>query len=451
MNASSATPYVLRAKAQDAPRTVRLTVPYSPAVPGDLLYNFVQQAGEFETPQEWIFWSGISMIAAAVGDRVYFDHLRSTPLYPNMFVFLMGMSGAGKGLAIKQATKFLKHLPRVRLKEAKVTSKRLIDWMAEEWVETDPGRIEMDNARIYLVTPELSFSLDSGELAEDFLKFATGIYEGNMNMEEGTRMWGDRVVPNPMINWLGGSDVRWLKDCISLPALLSGFGARTCFIDPTVFPPRRYKPKYRPDQERLEAYVGERVRQLSQLQGRFVISPEANELAENWYMGRVDPEDPQLAPFFNRERAHVQKLSMIMSLSESNDLSIKRRHVASAIRLIASLRPALLRLVRVIAVSNETRGIDELRDYIKSGTHVDEKGQVVGVRYNLIARKMSLLGIGRHRLSELLVLLRQSNEIDKVDTPNKASIYSWKQSYRVIDDPADAEEPAVTDAERLPA
>ncbi len=60
---------------------------------------YVHAQGRSEVPQKFHIWSCISLLAASVADRVYVRWLRSQPISPNLYVFLVAPSGIGKDVA----------------------------------------------------------------------------------------------------------------------------------------------------------------------------------------------------------------------------------------------------------------------------------------------------------------------------------------------------------------
>jgi len=67
---------------------------------------YMYQAGLGNTPKQWHFWSAISLLAACLGNNIWVN-LDGTPLYPNLYTFLVGGSGVGKGVSIMPAAEYV--------------------------------------------------------------------------------------------------------------------------------------------------------------------------------------------------------------------------------------------------------------------------------------------------------------------------------------------------------
>src|ERR1700678_3984880 len=63
---------------------------------------------DLSSPDSYIDWSWRFVISSSLQRRVWFgsDHM---PLFPNMYVILVGEAGIGKGIVIGPATELLKH------------------------------------------------------------------------------------------------------------------------------------------------------------------------------------------------------------------------------------------------------------------------------------------------------------------------------------------------------
>ena len=81
----------------------------------NLLRLYMHQTGKTETPDEYHAWSCIALVAAAVGDHVWYSHFKHVKLYPNLYTLLVGPSGSGKDVAFSLALSFVSKLPVVKL------------------------------------------------------------------------------------------------------------------------------------------------------------------------------------------------------------------------------------------------------------------------------------------------------------------------------------------------
>src|SRR5262245_59266640 len=87
--------------------------------------QFVAWSGGLESGTIFRKWAAISTIASVLEQRVWLT--TSTPLYPNLYIFLVGHAGIGKSRTISAAGRFLREVPELHLGPNSVTMASLVD------------------------------------------------------------------------------------------------------------------------------------------------------------------------------------------------------------------------------------------------------------------------------------------------------------------------------------
>jgi hypothetical protein len=93
---------------------------------------YLYSAGLSWVPAEFHLWCALSVIAACVADRVWFEKFRGERLTPNLYVMLIGPSGVGKNQAIRKAQKLVERAPnreRVGLYRGKISAQSLLSYL----------------------------------------------------------------------------------------------------------------------------------------------------------------------------------------------------------------------------------------------------------------------------------------------------------------------------------
>src|SRR5229473_1704407 len=91
--------------------------------------SFVDYTSNLEAAPIFRKWSAISVIAATLEQKVFVT--TSSPLYPNLYVFLVGHPGIGKSRAITSAASFIREIPEIHLGATSMTMASLVDKMNE--------------------------------------------------------------------------------------------------------------------------------------------------------------------------------------------------------------------------------------------------------------------------------------------------------------------------------
>ena len=301
----------------------------------NLLDLFVYMRQNDEIPMEFVQWSCLALVAACVGDRVFFYRLEDEPLYPNLYTILVDESGVGKGRATSLVERFCRDIPIVAYKRMKVTAPKLIDTLGKEGF-TEEGAMLIPNPKIFLVMPELAFYLGKGEHAQGLIEMMTELYGGSCTFSEGTRMHGDVTVRDPCINWFAGSTKEWLLNAVTPEAIKSGFFARTAVIYGSDTE-QVWRPKYHDDYKWVVNHVQARVLDLCNTHGEMTMTPGAEAWMESWLANRVKPDDDMLLPTYRRQREMVTKIAMVLSLCMSTELSITVSHVVRAEKAVRKI------------------------------------------------------------------------------------------------------------------
>lgn len=297
----------------------------------NILDLYMHCIGKSEVPMPWHLWSCLSLIAAAVGNRVFYRKFPWERIHPNMYIFLVGGSGAGKGQAIGFAMQ-LRH-EMMNLWYGDATHKGLKDKFGET---PRVGEEHLPPSEVvYLVQTELADSVGTGPMADGFVKSMTNWYNPTtVNFQERTRMHGEKQHPPPCINWLAGTTPEWLGECVSESSMMSGFFGRVVGVkgeydwNNRVHDPMAFQP---PDYDDIMFYLCSRIDALTKIppDSEFAISDKAYAIDEDWYMGRPAPSEA-LIPFFRREHDLCLKIAMLLSLCRSQTLRIEDKDILQA-------------------------------------------------------------------------------------------------------------------------
>jgi len=309
------------------------------------LYRYT--AGKSEIPDVYHFWCSISVIAACIQDRVWFNKFRSSYLNPNLYVVLEGGSGDGKGIAISHAGHVLGDLKQeLNWFDGSITPPQLLQWLRKR-------------RTIYLVTPELAQNFDFPSMAQRFIRLVTELYSKKESHIEGTMAHGLVEVKYQVINWLGGSTKEWLVDSIPEHTIQSGFFGRTLLIHGERSKVRVLDPIYPPDYNEVMQYLREQCEIYTTIKGEFTLSNKAEQVRRHWYEQREIPDDPIMRPTRNREDDMMLKVAMLLSLADTerintkpSSLTIDHTHMHRAQMVVAEAQEAIKLLADTVEVKS---------------------------------------------------------------------------------------------------
>lgn len=383
----------------------------------NLLKLYLHVCGEDEVPPAYHVWACLTTVAACVGDRVYFHRVKEMPLYPNLYTFLIGESGSGKGRAIRFAKNFIEEIPLVNYYEGKITAPRLLDKLGRPTFNEVTGVREVANSKMYLSSPELAMSLGKGDLAQSFIEQMTELYGGNTTLQEGTRTHGDVVLKNVCINWIAGSTKEWLLKAVSPEAIQSGFFARTVAVYGDDNCPRMFRPRYPSDYEEVMDHIQTRIRLLCCMRGEMLLTQDAEKFINEWYLNRDKPEDDLLKPVWNRQREMVLKLAMVLRLTDGGtELVIDFYHLQAAVKLSRIVGETMPDLVEFASRTPETKTESAVARLMQSLGTVD---------HTTLLKKVYRYGIAGRQLHMAMMDMKNKGQVLYERSEKGGVLYTW--------------------------
>jgi len=392
------------------------------------LYRHISMSGEIEVPEEFLFWSCISLISASVQNNVWVRKM-GNQLFPNLYVFLIGPSGLGKGEAINSVGKIGRRVKPLHWIHTMRSSKSLLDLMTRPDKSTSRDAPKTYSwSKLFVIMPELSMAIGTGPRADDFVKLMTGLYSGSPEeiIDEGTRMSGEHSMPMPCVNWLCGSTKEWMLDSISRASLYGGFLARcVCVMGDYNLNKRNFEPTRPPDHDEVLNHLRQRLLELTQLRDvEMKLSNQARDAMEHWYYSREapDPDDP-LTPSWKREHDFILKLGTDLALADQRKV-ITSDDFAHAARLSRGLMNRLSELVVFAGATPETEAVHRARAILR---------RVKKMRTDHLIKH---LDITAERMDEVRATLEKAGQVEvRVGSDGGTVInpvFIWKEDARAI-------------------
>lgn len=324
--------------------------------------SFIEHTVNLESAEIYRKWSAISMIAAALEQRVWVD--TGSALYPNIYTFLVGHPGIGKSRAITAAANVVREaLPDVHWGGTSMTRAALSDYMkeAKRFIANIPyAPIEYNS--LVIVADELSAFMheyDSGLVAA-LVEF----YDVNP-YSEGRRMNNLRIEINrPQLNILSGSTpsnlIHTLKDYVWDQGLMSRvimvYADDRPFID--VFnTPKPPKPKDLIHDLKL----------IWTLEGQFDYSDRFAKAMNDWKILKMlpEPSHPKLRHYNTRRFAHLLKLAMIACVDRTDTLKLDVEDFNKAMGWLLEAETRMPAIFQTGAIAPDSRVMDEIVYFVK--------------------------------------------------------------------------------------
>ena len=348
----------------------------------------------FVSPSSYIEFGFYYMVSAALQRRVWLGPIHS-PIYPNVYVILVGEPSVGKGLIVKQVAHVLKYhklMPPDQNKNVEVLHADdkaiMTELVKDDYEKAQKALAGMDGKHKDFEKPllipvasdattyealvrslsrslrhinykkfdeklnketlgvyahsSLCFCLEEisslfRKRTEDTVHFLLQTYDCG-DYEYDTKTQGKDRVRKCCLNFFGGTTPAFMQECFEDALLTEGFSSRTFFIFASSNRKTQFfVPPLTPEQEACRTSIIEHVEKLSRLYGPVILSPDTEQWLEDWWKkAQVERPNlsPKLNPYYGRKNLHVAKLGMAIHFAESTSMEIGRESFEKAIEIL---------------------------------------------------------------------------------------------------------------------
>ena len=363
--------------------------------------SFIEATDNLESPRVFRKWVAIGTIGAALQQKVYLESA-GTPVYPNLYIALVGRPGVGKTRPIMKARSFLSQLERFHIAPTSMTAASLVDALAEAHCiyPLYPGPA-LDFHSMTIMSDDWS-ALLTGIDNEGIIGAFTQFYDCHPYLH--TRRIGQiRIqLDHPQLSLLSGTTPTDLLRYMPELAWGQGFASRVILVHSTEknvrddFAPGG--PSINPDD------IIEDLKYITTVIGRFSVSEEFRKAVNEWRAGNEEPRPshPKLEHYNNRRRINLYKLAMVHSVDRGSDLVLSRSDFDGALHW---LREAELNMDAIFSQAStvETSQHDELVTWLA------EHG--VATQNQLLRRASRIFP--SHAVLKVVDLLIMSGRIEK--------------------------------------
>lgn len=373
-----------------------------------------------ESPENFHLWNGIHVLSCAIRRNVYLD-LDTHRIYPNLYMFLIAESGlCRKSVATEIGVKILQEVQLVNKDIVCIYEKATVEGLMDRMRRTTTiGTKIVPDGSVCIFADELANLFCKASYAQDLISFLTAAYSCRSKLEFTTRNKGICEILNACICLHANCTPEQLGDIFHEISKTSGFLGRVVVVSGDS-DTRIARPKLKGD---LKQSLIEDLYSVSKLYGEIKMDAETDKLFDSWYesLPKIAPNDIMPA-FWERYHDFVLKISIILSISESNELIIKKRHFEKSVVFVNHISKGMTKAMRFIGVNETGLLHDRILKAISSARRKDGA-----------TRKEIMTSVGRHvqsseHLSAILQVMEESGQIEvSVSCGNQTVYYRLKR------------------------
>jgi hypothetical protein len=269
----------------------------------------------------------------------------------------------------------------------------------------------------FVFSDELSVFLgDKNDIR--LIQLLTKLYDCSDTMDYRTVARGKEVCSNVYLGLLGGTTPDWIKTSISELAIGGGFTSRIIFVYQNIPGAPNPFPSLSDEERVLSADLCNDLVEISNLKGKFTISPEGLTWYKSWYYDVYSKQgygsgDAALDGYFGRRHDTLLKVAMCLCASRTSDMVINVEDLRIADVALTQTEGFLPNIVEVIlsteAGSDKNKVMRLIRKY-------------PGIKYSDMLRRISYCMDAR-RLNEVLNGMASSDTITEVNAEGVRTFY----------------------------
>lgn len=308
----------------------------------DWLTKFLDFTENTEPKKSFRLWTGISTIAAMLQRKCslpwgHFD------IFPNLYIVLVGPSGARKGTAMNLGYPFMRELG-IRMSAEAITREALIkDLKLSSNTQIDSQGRPLIHCSLTVHSQELTVFLgyNNMQMMSDLCDW----YDCRDRWTYRTKNQGTDELIGVWVNLLGATTPELLRSTLPADAIGGGLTARMILV----FERRKAKsvtcPFLTVEELKLRDALLSDLEQILMLTGEFKLSKEYLDFWNYWYPAQDDKPpftDIRLSGYIERRAIHALKLSIIANVSRSSKMILELQDLQRAVALMEEVERKML-------------------------------------------------------------------------------------------------------------
>jgi len=345
------------------------------------LDSYLEYNKDTESAAVFHKWVGISLIAAVMRKKAKLV-LGRMKIFPNMYIVLVAEPGtARKTTAIDFGKELLEDIPDIYTSADSITREALLEDLEKsacEEVMRDGSTFR--HSSMSIISGEFESFLGQKTENTKMLVLLTDLFDcSEKPWSYRTKGSGTNIIPSVFVNLLGATTPESLASCLPPSAIGGGLTSRILFVWAGKKDKKIPVPTYNEETAALCEKLKKDLFRISKISGVYEFTPEAEQYWIDWYMTYEEHDPRRIAQdkafdgWYSRKPLYIQKLSMILAASESDDLFIQKRHIAIAVKDIESIEGHMARVFRAVGRSSITADVDMVMEIIRERGTISEQ------------------------------------------------------------------------------
>lgn len=347
-------------------------------------------------------WAAISGLASTLEQKVWIT--TSSPIYPNLYIFLCGHPGTGKTRTVRAVAKYTHDLPEFFTAPASFTFAALIDALKRskrsKVLEKNLGLMEYN-----------SITINADEIGTFMHKYDKEMGDGLSALYDPVPYGHERrgaeiriTLKSPQVNLLCGATPSTLMEVIPEGAWGQGLMSRVIMIysDERIVGDD-FATITKDKDEKLAADLAT----INSLHGEFAVTEQFRDAVFKWREAGEPklPDHPRLIHYNARRRVNLYKLAMISCIDKSNVLQLTKADFDQAWQWLSEAEHFMPDIFKAGVMNADAAAIEDIYHFVLTRGHKEygmPEQKIVNFAKNLIPL---------HSISRIIDIMLQTGKI----------------------------------------
>lgn len=298
------------------------------------------------------------------------------PLYPNLYVMLVGNPGIGKSRTINAALEFYLETPNPSVGATSMTMASLVDAMEEakrKIANHATGEMYEYNT-IAIFADELSAFMHIWDL--ELIGGLTKFFDCSFYSQKRRVTKIDIKIARPQLNILCGTTPSNLLKFIPEPAWEQGFTSRLILIYADAQP--KIDIFNTPKREMPQELIHD-LNIIGNLYGEFDWTQEFEDYANKWRSTDLEPipTHPRLKHYLTRRFSHMLKLAMVSSVDRKNELMLDITDFNRSLEWLTQAERHMPDIFTAAGGTTDSKAMDEIMHQVKAEGGTVYEGRLI--------------------------------------------------------------------------
>lgn len=354
-----------------------------------VLANWLRAYSEYtknsEAPGVFNFWTGVYAVAGAMRRNVWIDEIKFR-WYPNFYIIFVSPPGVvTKSTTIGVGTDLLRKVEGVKMGPDSMTWQGLTRGLQDAHqlvpMQKMNGNASLEKMLNMEYVPMSAISCEVSELGTFLDPRDTHLSSVLIDLWDGKdKPWErwlatkeDTKIENPWVNIIAATTPSWLRENFPEGMIGGGLTSRVIFV-------------YAEKKSKLVPYISQVVdedvnkelrdalihdlNEIGELRGRFQLSKEAVELGTEWYKDHWTNTPEHLtgenfSGYIARKQTHIHKLAMVLTVAESDELTISAKTLQMSINFITGIEYDMNKVFESIGVNITSKHVNTILSYLR--------------------------------------------------------------------------------------